>query len=214
MTTAPINALDKKLLSGWQHGSHDDVCTVAFDGRDGAGASADASYRPGFGLFRFVLLFSLFLAALAWSPWSRAEAGSGFDMSAASYVYFSVPLNAVEPQFEKTNLRVDFKGAGLYILRLEMVQDTDEPRVLPRKGKYRNWRAHRTVVRTHKSQRSFELPPKPANTEASSAQIDTLSAKSTYLRLLDQYERAQSKAKKRALYPQLTAAYRRATANR
>ena len=106
MTTEQITQLDEKLLLGWQCGPHevDRPATAGWNS-----ASDDAAHRPGYDIFKLLLLFSLFLGGLALLPWSHSAHG----MEAGGYMYVSVPLNAAEPQFDKSAIRVDVMGAGL-----------------------------------------------------------------------------------------------------
>lgn len=202
------NSLESELLGSWRPGS-ERICSGA------ASERAAVSHRPGYTAFKLVLTFSLILGALALLPWSRAEAGSGLSMQAAGYMYVSVPLNATDPQFEKATVNLDFKGAGMYVLRLQMAQNTGKTHF--RAGAYQrqDWRANKAALRTSTPQTGFRWvtqKPKPAKAKRSASRRAT--AKSQYLALLSAYERAGSRAAKRAMYPKLIAAYERAQASR
>ncbi len=211
MTTDQITPLDEKLLLGWH-------CGPDAGERPTAGTNStrgDAAHRPGYGFFRLLLVFSLFFGVLAMSPWSPLRVTPALSMEAGGYMYLSVPLNATEPQFEQTALRLDVMGAGLHVNVLEMEQSTGKTRFLTRKNPPRNWRLKRRALQYESGSAGHKLLKqaprrKKAHRRASPAQ----SAKAQYLALLRAYERERSSTQKRMLYPQLLAAYNRAQTKR
>ncbi len=202
------NSLESELHGSWQPGSKK-ICSDAVSER------AAVSHRPGYAVFKLVLTFALILGALALLPWSRAEAGSGLSMQAAGYMYFSVPLNATDPQFDKATVNLDFKGAGMYVLRLQMAQNTGKTQFRAGARQRLDWRTKKAALRTKSPESSFRLTapkPNPAKLKRSASRRAT--AKSQYMALLSAYERADSSAAKRAMYPKLIAAYERAQTSR
>ena len=130
-------------------------------------------------------------------------------------MYVSVPLYATDPQFEKATINLDFKGAGMYVLRLQMAQDTGKTQFRTGAHQRQDWRAKRAALRTSSPEASFRLSaPKPIPAKLKRSTSRRAMAKSQYVALLSAYERAGSSAAKRAMYPKLIAAYERAQASR
>jgi hypothetical protein len=211
MATQHITPLDEKLLLSWHGGSDADLQHAA-----GAHSHRDnASYRPGYGIFRIALVLSLFLGVLAMSPWSPLRIGSAHGMDASGYVYLSVPLNAVEPRFEDTALRVDVRTAGLKMRVLELKQNVGKTRFLPRNGAPRDWRGKQRALASDGRNAGYEIistaqrRPKARRRTASPK-----SARKQYLALLRAYEHEDSSRERRLLHPKLMSAYQRALAAR
>lgn len=213
MSTNQITPLDEKLLLGWNAVPHADD-RLALAGPQSR--NRDAAHRPGYDLFKILLFFSLFLGILALSPWSPVKVGPAHGMEAGGYMYLSVPLNAAEPQFDKSALRVDVMGAGLHLNVLEMRQDTGTTRVMAGKRKRKDWRAKRRAIESDSRTVGYTLVTsarKRANPPRST-RPRSKSAKAHYLALLRTYESESSSERRRRLYPQLLVAYRKALSTR
>lgn len=210
MSELDTTALDKKLLSGWRTEE-----AFAADPRENCGPNAGparthASHRRGYAIFKILLIFSLIFAAFALATWSRALAGSPLGIETAGYIYVSVPLKATVPQFDQTALRLDLKGAGVYLLRFEMAQDGGRTRLMT-KRKRRNWRYQRArFQRPAAHSNGAKRPAVHTLTQPPRNEPKTRTARSVYLSLLRSYHKETSRAKKRALHPNLKAAYRQA----
>ena len=210
MTRGNITPLDEKLLLGVHAGPNADPKT----GASRTPRRADATHRPGYSIFRLLLIFSLFLALFTLCPWSPLRSGQAWGMDAGGYVYLSVPLNSIEPQFEHTALRVDLIGAGVRLKFLEMRQDSGKVRFLPNKRGYRRWGEKRSSAEYLAWSRFRRTNSAPHLIEVQQQTNPSKSAKARYMALLNAYEREESRAERRALYPKLMAAYRRALAER
>ena len=213
MSTNQITPLDEKLLLGRNAAPYAED-RLALSGPQSR--FDDAAYRPGYDLFKILLTFSLFLAIFALSPWSPMKAAPAHGMEAGGYMYLSVPLNAAEPQFDESALRVDVMGAGLHVNVLEMRQDTGTTRVMAGKGKRKDWRAKRRAIESDSRTVGYTLvtsAPKRAHSPRVT-RFRSKSAKAHYLALLRAYESESSNEQRRRLYPQLLIAYRKALSAR
>lgn len=65
MTTEAKTLFDEKLLSRWQEGGAPAMAPRSGD-------RADATCRPGYGLFKLMLAFSLFSGIFTVLPWTLA----------------------------------------------------------------------------------------------------------------------------------------------
>lgn len=204
MTTHQTSSLENRILRRW-----------AGDAPGGDRAQGgrgerrhDVSYRPGYSVFKALLLMALFLAVSLVFPWLPARAGNGIPMKAAGFMYVSVPLHATEPRFEETTINFDFVGAGINILRIEMAQHSDETRFVSGRKRKQDWRRRRAALKAYPLKPTFKPVRRAARKpvkRASASRRD--SAKRRYLALLEAYRKEPSSAQRRALYGDLIAAY-------